>query len=143
MSIIDRKAFVAGSAGSVAITILPARLPLDHPFLGTDLIAALKRTATKRLQWHYGDVHEPYYVFDEPHKEGLHRGGFPLWQRVQVGQDGIHGRWLAVIPMLCGGTARATVLAVYVDSCAGPNFAGLIRQGHKQSAFFAESGLHV
>jgi hypothetical protein len=143
---VSRKAFVSCTMATAGVLALPvsAVVMSAPPFRGAQLIQALKAVTSSSKVWHHGQTHAPYLHFaDLPGQGTSHTGGFPCWDRIVIGKDGASGRWLAAIPMACGGTAGVTVISVFAESTPGPTFVGVIRQGHKQCAYFADGALHV
>jgi hypothetical protein len=131
------------TAGALALPV-SAVVKSAPPFRGTQLIQALKAVTSSSKVWHHGQVHAPYHHFANLAGQGAsHTGGFPCWERIVVGKDEASGRWLAAIPMACGGTAGVTMISVFAESAPRPKFVGVIRQGHKQCAYFADGALHV
>lgn len=144
---ISRERFIGGAAavvGASAVPIassVPALAEAAHPFAGMVLVDAVKAAARSEMSWHYGATHEMYYSFSGLPTTG-HTGGFPRWRSILVGKDQASGRWLAAIPMACGGTAGVTMIAVFAESPGGPKFVGAIRHGHKEFAYFENGSLH-
>jgi hypothetical protein len=88
-----------------------------------------------------GACGEQYFRLCDSVGEG-YAGGFPHWGGVVTDPTETESR-LAAVPMHCGGTAGATVVAVIEQSKDGARYVGAIRQGHKQRAFFKDGSLHV
>jgi hypothetical protein len=145
MSIL-RKQFLAGTAAVAGAAAMPAIAMASHtahPFLAADLIEAFKTVASVNSSGRYGGGYKPYYFFPNlPNQGSSHTGGFPRWERIVVGKDEASGRWLAAIPMSCGGSAGVTLTAVFADASDGPSFLGVIR-GYKQGVFFENGAMHA
>jgi hypothetical protein len=87
-----------------------------------------------------GAVLDRAYYFVEGTKGS---GGYPVFSAAAQGLDRSSGRWLAAIPMHCGGTAGITHVNVFAATKGGPVFFAQIRQGMKSSVFFTNGRLHV
>lgn len=81
----------------------------------------------------------PYYFVKGT--KGL--GGYPVLSAGAEGFDRSSGRWLAAIPMHCGGTAGVTHVNVFAATNGDPVFVAQIHQGSKLSVFFRNGLLHV
>jgi hypothetical protein len=76
---------------------------------------------------------------DRPHffvKGAKGLGGYPVLSAAAAGYDRTSGRFLAAIPMHCGGTAGVTHVNVFAATAENPVFVAQIRQSAKESVFF-------
>lgn len=142
-------ATAAAAATPVKIAASVAASPLSNVAASTkssSVVDALRAvsivTSTRpRPAGAKGACGEHYFALRDLVGEA-HAGGFPDWAGVVFDPSETPTR-LAAVPMHCGGTAGATVVAVIEHSSDGTRYVGAIRQGHKQRAFFKDGSLQI
>lgn len=136
-----------GFLRSVVISAVAASAPigvtsfLRRPFDGVDWSRALAGAGTVRYST-CGALHGSTY-YTPGRGPDAWPGGYPVLTAAAVGYERSSGRWLAAIPLHCGGTSGVTLLSVFADAGAEPEYVGSIRQGPKSSVFFKGGAMHV
>lgn len=137
---ISRPTFILTAAAATLVSALPARTE-SNPFENVDWEHELERQAHACTSTCGSGAERTHYTIgDGP---DARPGGYPSLRDTAIGKDASSGLWVAAIPLLCGCSAGATSVAVFARSANGPKLVGAIRQGDKQSVFFANGALHV
>lgn len=137
---ISRPTFIVTAGAAALACALPARTD-SSPFQNVDWEEELRQQShvltsacgvdSERACYGIGDGPEAW------------PGGYPNLDAVAIGKDRATGRWLAAVPLLCGCSSGATTVAVFAEIASRPKLVGAIRQGDRQSPFFANGTLHI
>ena len=138
----SRSQFVLGASAVAFAAPISASLSIaGQPFEGVDWSAALSAAGGLYRSACGAHLDRPHYTLGRG--PGAWPGGYPLLEAAAVGFDRSSSRWVAAIPLHCGGTAAVNVFAVFADAGAHPKYIGKIAQGPKAAAFFEGGVLHV
>jgi hypothetical protein len=127
------------SAVGLAAPTLILKPRIFDPFLGVDWPRTLAAAGGVYERLCGAALDRPHYFF----RGSKGHGGYPVLSAAAAGLDRSSGRWLAVIPMHCGGTAAVTHFGVFAATSADPEFLAVIRPGYKSSVFFKDGAVHI
>lgn len=137
---ISRPTFIVTAGAAALACAMPARTD-SSPFENVDWEEELrKQSHVLTSACGVGSERACYSIGDGPE---AWPGGYPDLDAVAIGEDAATGRWLAAVPLLCGCSSGATTMAVFAEIASRPKLVGAIRQGDRQSAFFANGSLHI